>query len=229
MFRANDQKVLEAGTALEWEEVAPQNDGLHTYLSIKFPLYDALGVPYAIGSISTDITERKQAEVALHSSYATNRALLNAIPDWMFRISKDGTFVNFKAGKDNNLLMPDEFLGKKLHDVWPQEVAVAIMDCVERALETDDIQIEEYQLLVNNTLRDYEARIVVSADKNEVMAIMRDITKRKRAEEDIRNALEKQKELSELKSRLYLFIQWKRNCKCCAHPNFTFHRDVAAV
>ncbi len=201
VFRANDQKVIEAGTALEWEEVAPQNDGLHTYLSIKFPLYDALGVPYAICGISTDITQRKQAEQALHSSYATNRALLNAIPDWMFHISKDGTFVNFKAGKDNNLLMPDEFLGKKLCEVWPQEVAVPIMDCVERALETGDIQIEEYQLLVNNTLRAYEARIVVSADDNEVMAIIRDITKRKRVEEDIRNALEKQKELSLLKSR----------------------------
>ena len=93
-----------------------------------------------------------------------------------------------------------EFLGKKLYEVWPQEVAVPIMDCVERVLETGDIQILEYQILVNNTSRDYEARIVVSAE-DEVMAIMRDITKRKRAEEDIRNALEKQKELSELKTR----------------------------
>jgi signal transduction histidine kinase len=55
-------------------------------------------------------------------------------------------------------------------------------------------------LLLNNNQHDYEARIVVSAE-DEVMAIVRDITDRKQAEADIRNALAKEKELSELKSR----------------------------
>lgn len=64
-FDANDQAVLEARTAMQWEEVAPQEDGLHTYISLKFPLLTPEGVPYAVCGISTDITERKQAEVAL--------------------------------------------------------------------------------------------------------------------------------------------------------------------
>ena len=200
IYRANDQRVLEAKAPLRWEEIVPQDDGLHTYLSIKFPLYDTAGVAYAVCGISTDITELKQAEEALLSSFATNRALLNAIPDLMFRVSRDGTFVNFKGAKDNNLLMPSkDFLGKKVYEVLPQEVATPIIDCMERALQTDEIQIFEYHLVVNNQSRDYETRIVVSA-KDEVMAIVRDITERKRAEEDIRNALEKQKELSELRS-----------------------------
>ena len=200
IYRANDQKVLEAKAPLEWEEVAPQDDGLHTYLSIKFPLYDTAGVAYAVCGISTDITKRKQAEEALLSTLAINRALLNGIPD-LIHISRDGTFVNFKAAKDNNLLvLSRDFLGKKVYEVLPQEVAAPIMDCVERALQTDEIQIFEYQLAVNNQSQDYEARIVVSA-KDEVMAIVRNITERKRAEEDIRNALKKQEELSELRSR----------------------------
>ncbi|HSE35712.1 MAG TPA: PAS domain S-box protein, partial [Blastocatellia bacterium] len=62
-FRANDVKVLEAGTAIEWEEKAPQDDGPHTYLSVKFPLCDSAGVAYAVCGISTDITERKRMEV----------------------------------------------------------------------------------------------------------------------------------------------------------------------
>lgn len=151
--------------------------------------------------LRSEIVERKRAEEALRSSVATNRALLNAIPDSMFRISKEGTFVNFKAPKDNNLPLPtSEFLGKNLYEVLPQEVAQQTMDCVERALSTGDIQIFEYQLHHNNNLHDYEARIAVSAE-DEVMAIIRDITVRKRAEEDIRKALEKQKDLSELKTR----------------------------
>ncbi|WP_438001119.1 PAS domain-containing sensor histidine kinase [Sorangium sp. So ce185] len=61
-LRAFDQRAILAGTALEDEEVMPQDDGVHTYLAIKFPLRDAAGVPYAVGGISTDITERKKIE-----------------------------------------------------------------------------------------------------------------------------------------------------------------------
>ena len=201
VYRQNDRRVTEAKTHAEWEEVVPQDDGIHTYLSSKFPLYDTKGVAYAVCSISTDITERKEVEEALRSTLAINRALLNAIPDLMFRISKDGTFVNFKAAKEDNLLIASgEFLGKNVHEVLPVEVAVPMMDCMERALQTGDIQIFEYQLLVNNNLLDYEARIIVSVE-DEVLVIVRDITERKRAEEEVRKALEKEKELSELKSR----------------------------
>lgn len=147
-----------------------------------------------------EIVERQQVEEALRSSVATNRALINAMPDLMFRISKEGIFVNFKAPKENHLLTSNsDFLGKSLDEVLPREVAQPFMYCVEQALHTGEIQIFEYQVQ-NDERHDYEARIVVSAE-NEVMAIVRDITKRKRAEEDIRNALEKEKELNELKSR----------------------------
>ncbi|XYH97349.1 AAA family ATPase [Sorangium sp. So ce1128] len=61
-FRAVDQEVLATGTALQAEEVAPQDDGPHTYISLKYPLCNAAGQPYALCGISTDITERKQAE-----------------------------------------------------------------------------------------------------------------------------------------------------------------------
>lgn len=64
-FRAHDQKVLQAGVPLEFEEVAPSAGKPHTYISIKFPLFDSEGRPNAVAGISTDITERKQAEEAL--------------------------------------------------------------------------------------------------------------------------------------------------------------------
>ncbi|MBD1909090.1 MULTISPECIES: PAS domain S-box protein [unclassified Leptolyngbya] len=77
-FDANDRAVLETGKAMQWEEVAPHDDGLHTYLSLKFPLLTEEGMPYALCGISTDITERKQAEVALtqakEAAEAANRA-----------------------------------------------------------------------------------------------------------------------------------------------------------
>jgi PAS domain S-box-containing protein len=67
-FRINDEKVLTARTSLEFEEICLQDDGPHTYISIKFPLFDATGVPYAVCGISTDITERKRLEEQFRQS-----------------------------------------------------------------------------------------------------------------------------------------------------------------
>ncbi|WP_201262628.1 ATP-binding protein [Gloeocapsopsis dulcis] len=75
IYRANDQYVLAARTACEWEEIVPQNDGNHTYLSIKFPLYDAAGIPYAVCGISTDITKRKQAEENMRNALEKEKEL----------------------------------------------------------------------------------------------------------------------------------------------------------
>ena len=61
-FRANDVVVIEQNRTVEYEEVAPHTDGPHTYISIKFPLCDHTGIPYATCGISTDISERKRIE-----------------------------------------------------------------------------------------------------------------------------------------------------------------------
>lgn len=58
----NDKDVIETGHALESEESAPQDDGMHTYNSIKFPLYDDMENVYAVCGISTDMTDRISME-----------------------------------------------------------------------------------------------------------------------------------------------------------------------
>lgn len=75
IYRANDRSVLEAKTALEWEELIPHDDGIHTYLSIKFPLYDATGFAYAVCGIATDITKRKRAEEDIRKALEKEKEL----------------------------------------------------------------------------------------------------------------------------------------------------------
>ena len=91
--------------------------------------------------------ERKQAEDALRASMATNKAILDAIPDLIFRIDRNGIFVNFKAATKENLLTPEaKFLGKHIYEVFPKEISLPTMNCVERAFATKEVQILECQV-----------------------------------------------------------------------------------
>lgn len=60
-FRQTDRLVVEHGQTTTTEETIQQPDGLHTYISVKFPLLDDDGTLYAICGISTDVTEARRA------------------------------------------------------------------------------------------------------------------------------------------------------------------------
>jgi len=64
-LRANDAEILESLDNVEFEEVVQQDDGLHTYISTKFPLFDHNGKAYGICGMSTDISKRKEIELNL--------------------------------------------------------------------------------------------------------------------------------------------------------------------
>ncbi|MBD1929020.1 PAS domain S-box protein [Trichocoleus sp. FACHB-90] len=138
-----------------------------------------------------DITERKQAEERVKKSEEKNRALLNAIPDLMFIFSKDGKYLDFKAEKASDLIVPpDEIVGKFLCELMPTDVAQLFMHHIEQAISTRETQNLEYHLYLNGIKRDWEARLV-SLGEEEVVAIVREITQRKQVEEALRVSEEK--------------------------------------
>lgn len=64
-FRVNDERVLTEGSSLHVEEQIPQEDGVHTYLSVKFPIYTESGKTRGICGIASDITDAKKAHEQL--------------------------------------------------------------------------------------------------------------------------------------------------------------------
>lgn len=129
------------------------------------------------------ITEIKQAAVGIAHNEARNRALLQALPDMLFRLRSDGTFVDCQAPRNDSLaMMPSQFLGKKVEEVLPVELAKATLHNIERAIATGETQVYEYQIKgLDGNLHDCEARYAVSGE-GEALVIVRDISERKRAE-----------------------------------------------
>lgn len=84
-YRSSDLEVVKALKELKTEQSIPQPDGMHTYIAVKFPLYDLTGRIYAIGGISTDISERKKLEESLKEV----DKLFNMSIDIMVIASKD--------------------------------------------------------------------------------------------------------------------------------------------
>ena len=186
------------------------------WIDSYFLLLDADGLPCGIGGVVVEISDRKRAEEALQKSESRNRALIQALPDILFRISFDGTFLDFHAPTEDALSMPPSlFLGKKIHEVMPPEVAEFTMQNILKAIATGEPQVYEYQMqTLDGKISDYEARYAVSGE-TEALVIVRDISDKKAAEHALKaseaqlreQAQELQKTLRELQKTQFQLIQ----------------------
>ena len=117
-----------------------------------------------------------------------SQAILSAIPDLIFRISRDGVYLDYKDASTIPLLLePSEFLGKNVFDVVPEHIARGTMESIEKTARTHEPVIFHYQLELDGNINYYEARIFESGLENEFLAIIRDIT----AQENTLKELEK--------------------------------------
>ncbi|MCP3671275.1 MAG: diguanylate cyclase [Gammaproteobacteria bacterium] len=163
-------------------EVLWRKDGSQFIAKYRsFPLNDEDVVDNAVVTFS-DITERKRIEGVLITSEKQSSALLEAIPDSIFRINREGDILYFQADSHDLFASPETIIGKSSREILPDEVVENINHNIRTTLETGEMQTFEYQLSMHdNNIVDYEARMVKS-DKDEVTAIVRDISEHKLAE-----------------------------------------------
>jgi signal transduction histidine kinase len=157
--------------------ISPRRDALDA-------IAHAINVLVGELSWAKEAQEEKEAQLraAVASAELRNGAILRAIPDLMFVILRDGTYVDYYARDPNALFVPPStFIGKKVSDILPPPLAELIMDALERACQTDEPIVVEYELPMGES-RSFEARIV-QAGADRLLSIVRDVTESKRASE----------------------------------------------
>ncbi|TYL36702.1 histidine kinase [Natronococcus pandeyae] len=117
------------------------------------------------------------------------RILANELPDEAFVISEDGTYLEAKMRPNSASLYTvsaDELVGSRIRDAFPEDVAAKLQSCLERAVETGDVQSVEYGADTTKGERRFEARVVPIDDRIDdqraVVWLARDITERAKRE-----------------------------------------------
>jgi PAS domain S-box-containing protein len=184
---AHDKTVLEEDRAVEWEGTFEAKDGLHTWITCKFPVHDAAGAIVAIAAIGFEITERKRAEEALRESEEKFRTVLDHSPAKIHIKDLESRYllVNKKA-EELFGVSDQEARGKSTHEIFPKERADAFVAHDRAVSETGRVVEREEEwmredgvhtfLTIKFPIRDAAAKVIA------VGAIGTDVTERKAAE-----------------------------------------------
>lgn len=155
-----------------------------------------------------DISDRRAAERALHDSENSKTAMLQAIPDLVISLSGDGTILGYSAGRYYQPhFREDDIVGRRMQDLFPARVAEPALTNVRRALATGEPQFFEYWLRNEDDgrVQHFEVRILKSQEF-EAIAIARDISDRKFAEEALADSEARYRSLVELSPDAILVV-----------------------
>ncbi|NTW01271.1 MAG: PAS domain S-box protein [Oscillochloris sp.] len=148
------------------------------------------GVPSQILGINQDITASKQTEHALAASEARLRALRDALPDPLFIVHANGTFLEFFAPRHIDILvLPESFLGRTIDEVLPAEVAEMVHTAIARVRVSGRLEVLEDAITFVSSNLLFEIRIVPITD-DELLFVVRDITAHRQVTQELLHAKE---------------------------------------
>jgi two-component system sensor kinase FixL len=187
-LRANDERVMAEECPIDFEEIVPEDDGDHVFVSVKFPLRDAAGAIYGVCGISTDITARKRTEAELRRSEAALSAVIESSTDAIWSVDRDHhvtTLNAVSASLFRKLLGVEPRLGEPMGDVIPQPIAERWLGYLDRGLAGERFLGEE-SVVIDGVSRHFLISLNPTLQDGRVVGVTvfgKDVTELKRAEE----------------------------------------------
>jgi len=187
LYRADDMAVIKSGfpkIGFEEPQTTPKGDTIWLRTS-KVPLRSPEGVIQGILGTYEDITSSKEAKDKLIELNTYNQALLTAIPDLLFIFNREGVFQDiYYPHREMLIMLPEEFIGKNVNDAMEEPIASLTTKHLALLFETGQTQVYEYEIPFHGKNTIFEARMA-KVDDNKAIAIVRNITERRNAEETI--------------------------------------------
>jgi PAS domain S-box-containing protein len=212
----SDRPVIEQGKTVRREEIAlTSSDGMpHTYWTVKLPLLDSTGMVSGLCGISTDITDRIETERRLRESEDQFRSIFEHANDgiMMADIENKRQLEANKAMCDMLGYTRNEIMNLDINDIHPKEYLHSVTDIFERQVRGEISMAQDIPMLRKDGsvfYADINAGRVTIGGKDCLIGIFRDISERKRAEEELR---ERERQLAE-SQRIAHIGSWEHNLK----------------
>jgi len=203
----SDHRVIVQGETVRREAtgLTVDVDQRRTFWTVKIPLRDNSGTIYGLCGISTDITERKQAEEALQKSNSFNQSIIDSSSDCIKLLDLEGRLQYMSPGGQRNLGVKnmDEFLNISFENFWTGEHREAELKAIADARQGLRGSFEGYCPTLDGIPKWWEVIItpVKDADGNpeKLLAVSRDISERRSLQESlVKQTLQLEEQLEEL-------------------------------
>jgi two-component sensor histidine kinase/sensor domain CHASE-containing protein len=152
-------------------------------------------IAYLGAAINGMLDARERSTEELRASERRNEAFLDAVPDAIFRVTRDGTILDARSPSKVPLMeVSTNLVGRDAEQVLSLYPFIApgqferSVAATRAAIDTGTPQILTYDVVVEGTRRFFEERVVASGDE-EAIVLVRDVTAQKQSEEARRNAV----------------------------------------
>jgi diguanylate cyclase (GGDEF)-like protein/PAS domain S-box-containing protein len=169
-------------------------------------------------SLELSFEELEALQLEQKNSYESQlRAMVNAMPDMMFLNDESGMFLEVFMKEESELLLPkSQIVGKKYKDIFPPKLATFFKKNLKKSLQTNKLNVIEYELIIKKKIKYYEARLIATEHlvnkKQTVISIVRNISKEKRTQNKL-EYMAKYDDLTKLPNRFYFQKHLKKAIK----------------
>lgn len=184
-YRSTDLEAVKLEKEIQVEEILELSDGPHTYLAVKFPLFDASNRVFAVGTIATDITERKTSQKLL----AAGNTFFNMSLDILI-ISSNDTFLKVNPATTKILgYTEQELLGQPFMSfVYAKDIDITLQEVAKLKSGVQTANFENRFVCKDGSLKWLNWTAYPDVETGLLYAVARDVTANKEVEESLKAA-----------------------------------------